>query len=167
MHIDKYVHKFLELLIYVYYIKEERVKIQRLERSYSGEHCKRNSQDFATLEDQQEYHQSTVLQVESKIAKKSISILISPGSTHSYVTPKIVEGCLLYKEKHMKYWLVQLATGKKRKVSEVVRNFPIELNGFFTAADFHVLPLVSYDALIGMDWLEKHRARVDCYNKVL
>ena len=28
-----------------------------------------------------------------------------------------------------------------------------------------MLPLESYDILIGMDWLEAHRAKIDCYNK--
>jgi hypothetical protein len=27
------------------------------------------------------------------------------------------------------------------------------------------LPLGSYDILIGMDWLEAHRVKLDCYNK--
>ena len=28
-----------------------------------------------------------------------------------------------------------------------------------------VLPLGSYDVLIGMDWLEAHKVKLDCYNK--
>ena len=31
--------------------------------------------------------------------------------------------------------------------------------------DLNVLPLGSYDVLIGMDWLEAHRVKLDCYNK--
>ena len=31
--------------------------------------------------------------------------------------------------------------------------------------DHNVLPLGSYDILIGMDWLEAHRAKLDYYNK--
>ena len=42
----------------------------------------------AVLEDHQEDHQSVVVEVEGKIAKKSISILIDLGSTHNYITPK-------------------------------------------------------------------------------
>ena len=33
-----------------------------------------------------------------------------------------------------------------------------------TYADLNVLPLGSYDFLIEMDWLESHRAKLDCYN---
>ena len=106
-----------------------------------------------------------MIEVEGNIAKKSISILIEPGSTHSYITPRIVEICVFKKVKHRKYWLVQLATGTKRKVSEVVEKCPLVMNGLVTFVDLNVLPLGSYDVLIGMDWLEAHRVKLDCYNK--
>ena len=32
-------------------------------------------------------------------------------------------------------------------------------------ADMNVLPLGSYDVLIGMDWLEAHKVKLDYYNK--
>ena len=61
--------------------------------------------------------------------------------------------------------LVQLATGTKRKVSEVVGKFPLVMDELVTCVDLNVLPLGSYDVLIGMDWLEAHRVNLDCYNK--
>ena len=39
------------------------------------------------------------------------------------------------------------------------------MNGLITCVDLNVLPLGSYDVLIGMDWLEAHRVKLDCYNK--
>ena len=42
---------------------------------------------------------------------------------------------------------------------------PLVIDGLITYADLNVLPLVSYDVLIGMDWLEANRANLDCYNK--
>ena len=39
------------------------------------------------------------------------------------------------------------------------------MNGLVTCVDLNVLPLGSYDVLIGMDWLEAHRVNLDCYNK--
>ena len=39
------------------------------------------------------------------------------------------------------------------------------MDGLVTYADLNVLPLGSYDVLIGMDWLEAHRVKLDCYNK--
>ena len=34
-----------------------------------------------------------------------------------------------------------------------------------TCADLNVLPLGSYDVLIGMDWLEAHKEKINSYNK--
>ena len=108
-----------------------------------------------------------MVKVEGDISKQSRSILIDLRCTQSYLTPRIVESCHLIKKKHAKSWLVQLATGRKRKVMEVVRECPIEMNGFLTIVDLNILLLGLYDALIGMDWLEKHRSKVDYYVKVM
>ena len=47
----------------------------------------------------------------------------------------------------------------------MVEKFPLVMNGLVTCVDMNVLPLGSYDVLIGMDWLEAHRVKIDCYNK--
>ena len=109
---------------------------------------------YAALEDRQAYHQSIVVQVAGKIVEQSVYILIDPGSTHSYITPRVVEICAFEKVKHRKSWLVQLATGTKRKVNEVVEKCPLVMNGLITCVDLNILPLGSYDVFIVMDWLE-------------
>ena len=76
-----------------------------------------------------------------------------------------MEVCALRKAKHIKSWLVHLATGTKRKVNEVVEKCPLVMNGLSACIDLNVLPLNSYDVLIGMDWLEDHRMNLDYYNK--
>ena len=103
--------------------------------------------------------------VAHKIVEQSISILIDPGSTHSYITPRVVDICAFKKARHRKSWLVQLAMGTKRKVNEVVEKCPLFMNGLITCVSLNVLLLDSYDVLIGMDWLEAHRVKLDCYNK--
>jgi hypothetical protein len=44
------------------------------------------------------------------INKKSLSILIDPGASLSYVSPTIIEDCKMNKVKHTKSWLIHLAT---------------------------------------------------------
>ena len=83
--------------------------------------------------------------------------MIDAGSTHSYITPRVVEICAFEKVKHRKSWLFQLAIGTKRKVSEVVEKCPLVMNGLITCVDLNVLPLGSYDILFGMDWLKAYR----------
>eukprot|EP00253_Pinus_taeda_P017694 PITA_17694 len=85
----------------------------------------------AALEDRQAEYQPTMVEFEGKISNLTISGLIDPGATLSYVSPKVVE-----------------------------QYQPV-------TADLNVLPLGSYDILIGMDWLEKHWSLVDCKTKMI
>jgi hypothetical protein len=112
-------------------------------------------------------HQASVVEIEGKLSNHSVSILIDPGSNLSYISPQIVEACVLQKEKHKKSWLVQLATWTKRKVTEVIKACQFDMNGIPTQAVLNILPLGSYDLLIGMDWLDAHKSKLDCYNKNL
>jgi hypothetical protein len=60
---------------------------------------------------------------------------------------------------------VQLATGTKRKVTELVKSCSVDMKGMSTKDELNILPLGSYDCLIGMDWLDQHHALLDCCNK--
>ena len=58
-----------------------------------------------------------------------------------------------------------MAIGTKRKVTELVKSCPVDMNGLRTKAELKILPLGSYDCLVGMDWLDQHHAILDCQNK--
>ena len=60
--------------------------------------------------------------------------------------------------------LVQLATATKRRIHDMVRSCSISLNGVNTNVDINIIALGSYDIVIGMDWLDKHHAVLDCHN---
>ena len=53
----------------------------------------------------------------------------------------------------------------KWKVSEIVKECEVNLNGFPMKLNLNILPLGSYDILISMDWLEKHHVMLDCLHK--
>ena len=53
----------------------------------------------------------------------------------------------------------------QEKISEVIEKCPLDMDGLFTYANLNMLPLGSYDILIGIDWLEAHKVKLDCYNK--
>jgi len=61
--------------------------------------------------------------------------------------------------------MVQRTTRTKTKVVNYVKDYEIFMNGFKTQVELNVLPLGSYDFLIGMDWLEKHRVVLNCFEK--
>ena len=70
--------------------------------------------------------------MEGKINQIPISILIDPGASLSYISPNLVEKCKLSVEKFAISWLVQLATGAKRKVISFVKNCAVTMDQFET-----------------------------------
>jgi hypothetical protein len=77
----------------------------------------------------------------------------------------MVERFKFLKRNLEKSWLVQLATGEKRKINEMVKACPMEMNGLRTRPELNIIPLGSYDCTIGMDWLEENHVVLDFYNK--
>jgi hypothetical protein len=122
---------------------------------------------YAVVDNKQADHQASVVEMEGMIANHLVSILIDPGSNLSYVAPQAVDKCKLQPHKHAKPWLVQLATGTKRKIVEVVPACQFTVDGLPTQANLNILPLGSYDLLIGMDWLAAYKTKLDCYHKTL
>ena len=67
-----------------------------------GDMARETHHIYVALEDQQATYQVSMFKLKGKIAKKSISILIDHGSTHSCVTLRIIESCHLKRKKHAK-----------------------------------------------------------------
>jgi hypothetical protein len=119
------------------------------------------------LDNNQSNHQASVVEMEGMIANHLVSILIDLGSNFSYVAPQTVDKCKLQLVIHFKPWLVQLATGTKRKVGEAIPTCQFIMDGFPTRATLNILPLGSYDLLIDMDWLDAYKTNLDYYHKTL
>jgi hypothetical protein len=120
---------------------------------------------YATLDNKQVEYQSHMIEVEGMINNHDFTILIDRGAIHSYIDPRVVECLQFSRRKHEKSWLVQLATGTKRKFNELVKSCPMNMNGLSTKAELNVMPLGSYNYLIGMDWLDQHHTILDYCNK--
>jgi hypothetical protein len=98
---------------------------------------------YAALYNRQVGHQASVVEMEGMISNHIVSILIDLGSNLSYVSPQMVDKCKLQQVKHVKSWLVQLATGTKRKVTKVIPACQFIMSGLPTQATLNVLPLGS------------------------
>jgi hypothetical protein len=120
---------------------------------------------YAALDNKKAEYQSHMIEVEGMINNQTLAILIDSGAIHSYIDPNIMESFHLPRSKHGKSWLVQLATGARRKVNNMVKSCLIDMNGLNTPVDLNILPLGSYDCLIGMDCLDPHHALLDCHKK--
>jgi hypothetical protein len=145
----------------------EKVKIvHNVQQDKSVEDMGRNvPRIYVALNNKKEEYQSHMIEVEGMINNQTIGILIDSRDSHIYIYPKMVESLHFPRNKHGKYWLVQLATGVKRKFNEMVKSCLMDMNGLNTRADFNILSLGSYDCLIGMDWLDQNHTIIDCHNK--
>jgi hypothetical protein len=105
-----------------------------------------------------------MIEVEGKNANQSIAILIDSRESHSYNPPNWVEIFHLKIIEHEKSCFFQLATRTKRKNNDIVKGHPLYMNGFRSIGDINIIPLRSYDFLIGMDRLDVHHAFIDFHN---
>jgi len=106
--------------------------------------------------------------MEGKICDQVICISIDPRSNYSYINPDLVDKGFLNKEVHEKSWLVQLDIGTKKRVHHWVRSCAFEMNNM-SASTHHLnmLPLRSYNILLGMYLLYIHRTKVYCCDKAI
>ena len=93
--------------------------------------------------------------------------LIDPGSTHSYVCIEHVFDKVPAMEKLAYDMHVISPLGHSVSVNRVYRNCPIIIQAREFLADLITLPFREFDLILGMDWLTKHRAIVDCGQKTV
>ena len=62
---------------------------------------------------------------------------------------------------------MELASSAKVPIDSLVQQYELNLGGFVTSVDLWVIPLGSYDVVLGMDWLGSHRASIDYRKKTI
>ena len=62
---------------------------------------------------------------------------------------------------------MELASSTKVSTDFVVHQCGLSIGGFETLVDLQVIPLGSYDFILGMDCLGCHRASIDCRKKTI
>ena len=93
--------------------------------------------------------------------------LIDPEYTHSYVCMEHVFDKVPAMEKLAYGMYVTSPLGRNVSVNSVYRNFHIVIQAREFLVDLITLPFREFDLILGMDWLTKHRAIVDCGQKIV
>lgn len=122
---------------------------------------------FAAVDNRQSNHQSTVIEASSVLHDSSISILFDSGASNSFISPLVVERCGLMATSQGEKWQVELASGSKLVVEKFVQYCSLSIGALSTKVNLRILPLGSYDVVLGMDWLSAHRAIIDCHRKAV
>ncbi|VVA30996.1 PREDICTED: zf-CCHC domain-containing /RVP_2, partial [Prunus dulcis] len=92
-------------------------------------------------------------------------ILIDPGATHSFVTPSFADNADVKLSALRSELAISVPTGEIFYVGTVYRDSPVLMGDICLEADLIPLEMMGLDVILGMDWLAKHHASVDCFRK--
>jgi hypothetical protein len=95
----------------------------------------------------------------------NVKILFDSGVTDSLISPSALEKSVLAAYEHYDFKQVEMASREKLAIGPSVHNCIVDLGLCTTRLKVYVTALWAYDLIIGMDWLESHRALVDCFAK--
>ena len=104
--------------------------------------------------------QATPLQILGKIFGKYFKFLIDYGATDSFISNYLVKDMIKAPKFLTNGWQVEFGFGQKCYIKKYFRNIDIELSKGFIEWDLYVIPLASYDIILGMDWLMEHKALI-------
>ena len=92
-------------------------------------------------------------------------ILIDPGATHSFISMGFISNVNVESQPIDCNIVVSLPTGDSRLAESVYMDSRVIIGGQEFLADLILLDIYEFDVILGMDWLSRHHATVDCYRK--
>ena len=87
------------------------------------------------------------------------------GSIDNFISPYALGKCRLEASEHNDFNSIKMDSGVKQAVGPSVDNCRVDLGVCVTQVKVYVTSLGTYDLIIGMNWLEEHRAFLDYYEK--
>ena len=83
----------------------------------------------------------------------------------SFISPSLVKLCGLVVACQVDRWQVELATRYKVAIESLVKGCNLNLGIFTTIVDLLILPLGSYNIVLGIYWLATHQEIIDFFCK--
>lgn len=120
-----------------------------------------------SMDDHQAEYQVTLIETPSILFGSPIFVLIDTSAIENFISPRVAKQ-LSRKVGYMEMsWDVGYANQTRAKVDQCIFEARIELPSFSTKVNLYVVPLGSYDIILGMYWLWKHRDKVDFHAKTV
>ena len=92
-------------------------------------------------------------------------VLIDPGATHSFISVKFIAQVNIEIQPIDCSMVVSLPTGDSRIADRVYMGCRVIIEGHEFMANLVLLDIQDFDVILGMDWLSRHRATMDCFRK--
>ena len=91
--------------------------------------------------------------------------LVDPGATHSFISVPFTERHQIESQPIDGRMVVSVPNGDTMISERIVPGSRLVIHNKNFPADLIVLCIHDFDIVLGMDWLSKHRATLDCYKK--
>ena len=91
--------------------------------------------------------------------------LVGPGATHSFASNPFLDRFQIETQPLGDHIRVSLPVGDPLFSDRVVRDSRVLIGGQEFPAYLVALDMRDFDVVLGMDWLSRHRATLDCYKK--
>ena len=92
-------------------------------------------------------------------------ILIDPGATHSFISMGFISKVNVESQPINYSIVVSLPTGDSRIAESVYLDSRVIIGGQEFLEDLILLDIHDFDVILGMDWISRHHATMDCYRK--
>jgi hypothetical protein len=92
-------------------------------------------------------------------------VLFDSGATHSFISSSYVKLRRLSTEPLEHNICVATPVGDAIIYRKCVDNSPIEIEGKILPAKLAVFGMLGFDVILGMYWLSKYKANIDCHRK--
>ena len=96
-----------------------------------------------------------------------VKVLFDAGATHSFINPTIAAQMICVLEELDVCLCVTTPIGSTYQSELIARKCSITIQDGLFLADLILLGIHGYDVILGMDWLTKYRATIDCKRKTL
>ena len=91
--------------------------------------------------------------------------LVDPGATHSFISVPFTERHQIESHPIDGHMVVFVPNGDTMISERIVLGSRLVIQNKDFPADLIVLGIHDFDIVLGIDWLSKHRATLDCYKK--
>ncbi|GKA02922.1 putative reverse transcriptase domain-containing protein [Tanacetum coccineum] len=95
------------------------------------------------------------------------TILFDSGADFSFISTKFVPLLNVKPSIVRPGYVIEVADGKKVEVDRIIRGCKLELVNSLFNINLILLGHGSFDVIVGMDWLSKHKAEIVCHEKVV
>ncbi|XP_047340226.1 uncharacterized protein LOC124943795 [Impatiens glandulifera] len=110
---------------------------------------------------------TTIITGNLLIANILANTLIDTEATHSFITACFVQKAGLKPEESLMAYSISLPSGSHLNSNKIIKACPVYNQNHKMLAYLVVVDMVGFDVILGMDWLFRYEAQINCNKKTV